>query len=222
MAARRTRPSLAEQLERHRAALGDCRRCVLAPGVRPIVSTPAHPRALLVGQAPGRTEAGGGRAFAGAAGRTLFRWLARAGLDEATARDHIYFAAVTRCYPGASPSGRGDRVPTPAERARCRTWLDAELTLLRPPLVILVGRLALEAVLGTMPLDQAVGRVHDVVHAGGRSTVVPLPHPSGASSWIHAKPNAALVDEALRLLHGELQAAGIPVQPTGQHTGEQP
>lgn len=198
-------------LERHRAALSACRRCALGVGVRPISSLPADPRLLLVGQAPGRTEAGGGRAFAGAAGRTLFRWLERAGLDEATARDHIHFAAVTRCYPGPSPSGRGDRVPTPAERARCRPWLDAELELLRPPLVVLVGRLALEAVLGAMPLDQAVGRLHELAHPGGRATVVPLPHPSGASSWIHAPPNAALLERALRLLRGELARAGVPV-----------
>ena len=208
------RPSLPVLLDRHRESLAACRRCTLEPGVRPIAAAPAQPRAMLVGQAPGRTEAGGGRPFAGAAGRTLFRWLARAGLDEATARDHLYIGAVTRCYPGAHPGGRGDRVPTPAERARCRPWLDAELALLRPPLVVLVGRLALEAVLGAMPLDRAVGRLHELRHAGGRSVALPLPHPSGASSWIHAPEHQALLDRALGLLRVELARAGVPVAPS--------
>ena len=207
-------PPLPVRLERHREALAGCRRCALAPGIRPIAATPARPRAMLVGQAPGKTEAVGGRPFAGAAGRTLFRWLARAGVDEGTAREHLYIGAVTRCYPGPSPSGRGDRVPTPAERARCRPWLDAELDLLRPSLLVTVGRLALEAVLGAMPLDQAVGRLHELRYAGGRAAVVPLPHPSGASSWIHAAEHQALLDRALGLLRSELARAGVPVAPS--------
>ena len=104
----------ARTLAAHCRALQACRRCAHGGGVVPIVSRATTPKAMLVGQAPGQTEAAGGQPFAGRAGRTLFRWLATAGVDEETARRSIYIAAITRCYPGPSPSGRGDRVPGPA------------------------------------------------------------------------------------------------------------
>ena len=198
-------------LARHRTALAACRACGLhaVHGSLPVLSQARSPRVMLVGQAPGRTELSDGRPFLGQAGRTLFRWLARAGVDEATVRERVYIAAVTRCYPGPSPSGRGDRVPSPAEQARCRGWLDAELRLIRPVLLVPVGRLAMDALVGRRPLDTLVGRLHTVTHAGGASAAVPLPHPSGASSWVHAPGNAALLDRALGLLHDELAALGI-------------
>ncbi len=159
---------------------------------------------MLVGQAPGQTEIGGGRPFAGRAGRTLFRWLARVGLDEATAREWLYISAITRCYPGPHPSGRGDRVPSPRERALCGDWLADELRIIRPPVLIPVGRLAIDRFLGAASLADLVGREHEVEHDGGRSIAIPLPHPSGASSWIHAPGNAALLDRALDLLRVRL------------------
>lgn len=99
-------------LESHCRALGECRRCDLAGGIRPVVARAKNPRVMLVGQAPGKVEAEGGQPFAGRAGKTLFRWLAQCGLTEEAARNAIYIAAVTRCYPGPHPAGRGDRVPT--------------------------------------------------------------------------------------------------------------
>src|SRR5690349_21240810 len=104
------RNSFDHALEEHCRALAACRRCALGPDVLPIVSLARRPKVMLVGQAPGKVETGGGRAFAGRAGKTLFRWFERIGLDESTARSQIYIGAVTRCYPGPSPSGRGDRV----------------------------------------------------------------------------------------------------------------
>src|SRR6476659_9754283 len=118
-----TTGSLQRALETHCKAPAACRRCDLGPGVLPIVSLARRPRVMLVGQAPGKVETGGGRAFAGRAGKTLFRWFERIALDEATARDRIYIAAVTRCYPGPSSTGRGDRVPSIAERVNCSSWL---------------------------------------------------------------------------------------------------
>jgi uracil-DNA glycosylase len=159
---------------------------------------------MLVGQAPGQTETGGGRPFAGRAGRTLFRWLERAGLDEPTAREWLYISAITRCYPGPHPSGRGDRVPTPAERERCSDWLDAELRIIRPSLLIPVGRLAIDRFLGPRPLADLVGSEHDFSYEGGKAVVIPLPHPSGASSWIHQPGALALLERALDLLGARL------------------
>jgi len=159
---------------------------------------------MLIGQAPGKVEAEGGVPFSGRAGRTLFRWLQQAGVDEATAREKIYIAAVTRCYPGPHPSGRGDRVPTREEQSSCADWLEAELRIIRPSLLIPVGRLAIERFLPKLALNELIGTRHTVEHAGGHSIAIPLPHPSGASSWIHEPGNRILVDKAIDLIAVEL------------------
>jgi uracil-DNA glycosylase len=184
-------------LDAHRAELMTCRRCRTGAGVQPIVSLARSPRVMLVGQAPGITEAGGGRPFAGRAGKTLFTWFTAAGIDEATARERIYISAVTRCYPGPSPSGRGDRVPAPDERSNCASWLQRELELIQPLLVIPVGRLAIDALIGPASLDEVIGREFPLRLTRREAVAVPLPHPSGASSWIHAPGHRELLDGAL-------------------------
>ncbi|MFL5560298.1 MAG: uracil-DNA glycosylase family protein [Gemmatimonadaceae bacterium] len=189
-----------DDLERHLERLGACRRCGHPEPVIPILSRARRARAMLVGQAPGKVEISSQKPFAGRAGKTLFRWLAEAGLSEDEARERIYIAAMTRCFPGAHPSGRGDRVPTRVELERCGSWLDDELMLIRPKLLIPVGKLAIGRFLGDAPLADVVGREHTVEHVGGESVVVPLPHPSGASSWIHAPGHRELVSKALRLI----------------------
>ena len=207
VSANRKSPALAA----HRLALGACQRCELGPGIRPIVSRASNPRAMLVGQAPGQVEAEGGVPFSGRAGKTLFRWLARAGLDEATARDIIYISAVTRCYPGPHPSGRGDRVPNRHEQSSCADWLETELRIIKPSVLIPVGRLAIERFLPDIPLSELIGTSRTVQHIGGKSVVIPLPHPSGASSWIHQVGNKALLEKAIDLLGIALD----PSQPPG-------
>jgi uracil-DNA glycosylase len=168
------------------------------------MSRASSARVMLVGQAPGKIESEGGLPFSGRAGKTLFRWLARAGLDEITAREKIYISAVTRCYPGPHPSGRGDRVPNREEQAGCADWLDSELRIIRPRLLIPVGRLAIEKFLPSLPLSELIGTKRIIEHAGGRSTVIPLPHPSGASSWIHSPANKILLEQALGLIAAEM------------------
>jgi uracil-DNA glycosylase len=201
---------LPQLLEAHSAALAACRRCGHAdPCVVPVVSEARSPRVMLIGQAPGRAEIADRRPFAGRAGKTLFRWLERAGVDEATFRERVYIAAITRCYPGPHPSGRGDRVPSPRERELCGAWLDAELRLIQPALLIPVGRLAIDRFLGALPLGRLVGGSHVVHHVGGTSRAVPLPHPSGASSWVNLPANKALLDRALALLAREFVELGV-------------
>src|SRR5262249_52999926 len=136
--------------------------------------------------------------------------------NEETARNRIYIAAVTRCYPGPSPSGRGDRVPSPVEQDKCSVWLDQELRLIRPSLVIPVGRLPIRRFVPDLPLDAIVGRGFDSDHVGGKSVVIPLPHPSGASSWIHQADHPKLLDRALSKIRGELQKLGIVRGPRGR------
>jgi uracil-DNA glycosylase len=208
-----SRSALARNLDAHCAALDGCRACGHKdPGVVPILSPARSPKVMLVGQAPGQVETSPSerRAFAGRAGKTMFRWLDRIGVDEATFRARVYIAAVTRCYPGPSPSGRGDRVPSRFEQEQCSRWLDAELQIIRPRLIIPVGKLAMEKFLPSSPLDRLIGKVHEADHAGGRSRVIPLPHPSGASSWVNVPAHKLLLERALELIGAELQLLWSP------------
>lgn len=188
-------------LDAHAAALAACRRCTFDdPAVLPVISSARQPLAMLVGQAPGKTEVVDRRPFAGRAGRTLFRWFASIGIDEQVARRRIYIAAITRCFPGSSPSGRGDRVPSPSQVANCSAWLDAEIEMIRPAVIIPVGRLAIERFLGSGLLSDLIGRAHRLRSLPGAPMAIPLPHPSGASSWIHAPGHTALVNRSLELI----------------------
>ncbi|MEQ1861878.1 MAG: uracil-DNA glycosylase family protein [Chthoniobacteraceae bacterium] len=166
---------------------------------RPAVSGGAVlSRVVTVGQAPGSKEPVLGRPFAWTAGKTLFRWFDEAcGWSEAEFRARIYMSAVCRCFPGKSKTG-GDRVPAPDEIARCGAWLDAEIELLRPALVIPIGKLAIAQFLPPAPLVEMIGRGFTVERAGVRFEVIPLPHPSGASPWHRMEPGRALLRRALR------------------------
>jgi uracil-DNA glycosylase len=181
----------AAALTEHVAALAACRRCPQMIGP-PVPPPPVVSPIYLVGQAPGPREAGLGRPFAWTAGRTLFRWFATLGVDEATFRARVYMAATCRCFPGKASSG-GDRVPSAAEIATCATWRARELELLEPELIVPVGRLAISLFLGDLALTEAVGRVH---RWEGRD-VAPLPHPSGVSTWFKKDPGASLTRDAL-------------------------
>jgi uracil-DNA glycosylase len=154
-------------------------------------------RALIVGQAPGVVEGEERRPWRGRAGKTLRRWLE---LDEDTFYATFYCAALSRCYPGRHPSGRGDRPATRAELELCAFWLDWELRLLRPRLVLPVGGLALRRLLGTARLTESIGSRLTV----GEAVAVPLPHPSGASGWLNDRENRRRLERALELVHDEL------------------
>ena len=206
-ASRRRRPSreLHVLLDAHARALSACRRCTFHdPAILPVVSSSREPLAMLVGQAPGKTEVVDRRPFAGRAGKTLFRWFAEVGIAETVARRRIYIAAITRCFPGSSPTGRGDRLPTPAQISNCSAWLDTEVSIIAPRVIIPVGRLAIERFLGTGPLTEYVGRAHRLDNFAGAPLAIPLPHPSGASSWIHVPGHMDLVRSSLRLIAAHL------------------
>lgn len=199
--------------ERHYAALVAQRRMLAlhreidrCRACSTVVGTPVHGPAvlgeiLLVGQAPGVHEAGLGRPFAWTAGRTLFRWLEGAlGLDEAAVREHVYFTAIARCFPGKA-SGGGDRRPDRLEIARCQPFVRREVEILQPKLILAVGTLAIGEVLGPrvagLRLEQIIGREFRVAWHGVESDVIPLPHPSGASPWPKIEPGKTLLQEAL-------------------------
>ena len=180
--------------------LAVCRRCVEAGfplESLPVVHGAAGRRAYLFGQAPGIVEGAEGRPWRGRAGQTLRRWLR---LDEEAFYTTFYCASVTRCYPGRTASGRGDRTPTAAEQALCRSWHDEELRLLRPSLIVTVGLLATRSVVGAATLTECVGKSY-VEHG---AIVIPLPHPSGTSGWLNDAANRHRLGKALTHVRREL------------------
>ena len=187
------------QLERHVAELLRCRRC---PRMK---STPVSGGAIVsdimvIGQAPGPREPVLQRPFAHTAGKTLFRWFEEfCGMNEATVRSKIYFAAVCRCFPGKNSSGT-DRVPASDEIRNCSSWMDNEILILRPRLIIPVGRLAIMQFIDCEKLEKVISCKFQVERAGHHFDVIPLPHPSGASPWHKIPPGKQLTQRALRLI----------------------
>jgi len=178
-----------------------CRACSEA-GFRleslPVLEGHAGQRAYLFGQAPGVLEGQERRPWRGRAGQNLRRWLE---LDEETFYATFYCASVTRCYPGRSPSGSGDRTPTPREQELCSFWLEWELRLLRPELIVAVGGLAARRLLGLYSLSECIGSSFERDGA----VVIPLPHPSGVSRWLNMPANRRRLDRALALIRAQLQ-----------------
>jgi uracil-DNA glycosylase len=186
-------------LDRHVALLLQCRRCprMLPP---PVSGGPILSKVMLIGQAPGVKEPVLGKPFAWTAGRTLFSWFQQfCQLSEEQIRAQVYFAAVCRCFPGKTTAG-GDRVPAPDEIRNCSTWMNDEIALLQPQLVIPVGKLAIAQFLAFEKLDEVVGRSFPLRHNRRAFDLIPLPHPSGASPWHRIPPGLALLGKAMRLI----------------------
>lgn len=221
-----------EALAQLHAEMRACRRCLdaghaITPGA--IFRGTADSRVMLIGQAPGVTEVSAQRPFNAGSGRRLFQWLGAAGWHEKDFRARHYMTAVTKCYPGKGANGRGDRVPGKAEQALCRPFLEREIALVQPRLLLLVGGLAIKLlfpaqaalaeVVGTavyFPPAALANPVTFNLHEGQIFTaaeledqiayldpgrlVIPLPHPSGASLWPNQPANRLLIEQAAGML----------------------
>ena len=185
------------RLDDHVAHLLRCRRCLRMQST-PVSGGAVLSNVMLIGQAPGPREPVLQRPFAHTAGKTMFRWFEQfCGLNEAAVRSTIYFAAVCRCFPGKTSAG-GDRVPAPDEVQNCSSWMDEEIKILKPRLVIPVGRLAIAQFIDCRKLEDVIGRGFRVERAGHRLDLIPLPHPSGASPWHKISPGKELLEKAMR------------------------
>jgi len=153
---------------------------------------------MLVGQAPGKREVALGRPFAGVAGRRLFQWLVEAGFEEEQFRSFCYMTAMMKCFPGSGE--RGDLKPSRGQLANCAPWLEKELALVRPAVLIPVGQLAIERFLGKARLGETIGRQFGRAIGGRMVRVIPLPHPSGVSAWTNAPANRRLIRRAISLI----------------------
>ena len=185
------------QLRRHITRLKACDACpeMIGPAVAgEAVMSPV----MLIGQAPGVKEGPAGKPFAWTAGKTLFGWFTEIGLDEQQFRSRVYMAAVCRCFPGKADGG-GDRVPSPDEVARCSRHLHTEVKLLRPRLVIPVGKLSINELYPDVnKLTEIIGEQRRGEIAGHAFDAIALPHPSGASTWHRSEPGKTLLARALK------------------------
>jgi uracil-DNA glycosylase len=171
-----------ESLEGYAAATASCTRCRLAQGRTQVVFGAGNPRAdlMFVGEAPGFHEDKQGVPFVGQAGKLLDGLLA--GVD--LRREDVYIANVLKCRPP------GNRAPTRSETTRCTGWLDRQVELADPALVVTLGGTALAWALGGgHRLRDMRGRFHDL---RGRRLLVTY-HPSAAIRFGPAgEPMAAL------------------------------
>ena len=199
-------PDRIEPLAGFNARLRACRKCHLAGFLDERESVPVAfdgepdaplPRILLIGQAPGLKGARNARPFEGPSGDRLRDWFEAGGIPRGDFWRKIHFAAVTRCYPGRSPGSKGDRLPSPAEQALCRPWLDGVVERVRPEIVLLLGLLAIRTALGPVPSLSSVVGTGWVV---GGIRYLPLPHPSGVSRWLNDRTNIEAVARSMLVL----------------------
>lgn len=188
-----------ELMELHQS-MKKCRACleegfeIYPPAV---ISGTGSAQFMTIGQAPGITEQEAQRPFNAGSGKRLFDWLGLAGIDEDWFRSTQYMTSVTKCYPGRQPSGSGDRVPGRREQELCRPFLDQEIEIVDPKVIIPIGRLAINLYFPKkLKLQEIIGTQLEV---SGR-WVIPLPHSSGASRWHQIEENRRLIDQAIDLI----------------------
>jgi len=188
-----------------------CTRCVAAghiPAAHPILRGNATARIMVIGQAPGIAAAERPVPYSGATGRTLRAWLTRAGFPDDAFHDpdRFYLTSLTKCFPGKARTGAGDRAPSRREIALCASHLETELRLVRPELILALGRLSIEALLPSsrgLPLAALVGiprPAEPAWLAESGTLVLPLPHPSGVSRWLNHPKHRARVEAGMAWL----------------------
>ncbi|MFL7814184.1 MAG: uracil-DNA glycosylase family protein [Anaerolineales bacterium] len=195
-----SREDLPTRLDELQNRMKSCRLCleegfeIYPPAV---FSGGSSARMMTIGQAPGITEQEAQRPFNAGSGTRLFGWLERAGIQEDWFRSTQYMTSVTKCYPGRQTSGSGDRVPSRQEQGLCRPFLDREIELVDPQVIIPIGRLAINLYFPkTKNLKEIIGSQLQV----DRRWIVPLPHSSGASRWHQIEENRLLIDRAISLI----------------------
>jgi uracil-DNA glycosylase family 4 len=184
------------QLQQRIRACRLCEEHGYIPKAQPLTSGRASDRIMVIGQAPGHRSVTNGRSFSGPGGRILQKWLEQAGFPPGYLHSHAYLSALTHCDTGRYPRGDGDRRPSSQEVALCRPFLEAELQLLQPKVVLLVGSMAIETFWGKVKLEDVIGTYQE----RDGMLFLPLPHPSGVSRWLLDPAHKALLRRALEIL----------------------
>ena len=189
----------AEEFSRLLSLISPCTMCNIPPPAYPIVSGKSGAKVMSVGQSPGVVECREGRPFAGTAGRTLFTWLAEADISEKSFRASAYMTSVTKCYPGPDKAGRRE-TPREIELHNCAKYLVSELRIIEPAVILAIGKLAIERLLGPVKLTDVVGKAIVRRYHSFETLVIPLPHPSGRSTWVYMGDNKRLLTQAIKLI----------------------
>ena len=161
-----------------REAVASCQACGLCRTRRNTVFGVGHQRAhlMVVGEAPGEQEDRQGEPFVGAAGQLLDRMLAAIGLsrhaiegqpDDAARR--VFIANTLKCRPP------GNRNPAPDELQRCQPFLERQVALVQPRVILAMGRFAVQSLLGS---DAPIGRLRGTVHRWQGVPLVVTYHPA--------------------------------------------
>ena len=192
------------QLKSHQLQLSQCTRCKDMQGP-PVFGEACPSKIMLIGQAPGFKEIEVHQPFAWTAGKTLFNWFKQINIEEEYFRKIVYMSAICRCFPGKVIKNgmrmkTGDRVPSPREIENCSSWLNHEIELLRPDLIIPVGKLAISQFITFKKLTEVIGQQHQIVTEEHVFDIIPLPHPSGASTWPRTEPGKSLLNHALNII----------------------
>jgi uracil-DNA glycosylase len=187
-------------IETLHAEIHACRKCVLSGHIEsasPRAWGRAPARYMVIGQAPSLTDSNTEEMYLGPAGVKLRGWLREAGFAEEDFGTKVYMTAVTKCFPGRNPGSSKDRAPSRIERENCRPWLTAQIHLVSPKLVVLFGKMAIAAFLGgKLRLEECIGRAYDRLG----TVYAPLPHSSGASTWLNDPSHRAQLARAIELI----------------------
>ena len=191
------------QLEKLHADIDQCWRCKtsIPRMVKPIGLKRGEPGpVMIIGQNPGKAEHRAGTAFAGQSGARLNDWLIRCGSDPANPRKNVYFTSVAKCVAPSTES-------LPLMVKNCRPFLERQLRLIAPRLIISLGAVAFSSLgLVQLPFSSAVCRLYSsqelflISPFGFNFHYVAWPHPSGLSRWHNLAANKTMLDESFTAL----------------------
>jgi uracil-DNA glycosylase family 4 len=158
-----------------RTEASGCVRCDLSRTRRQVVFGEGQPHAqlLILGEGPSEMDDRSGHSFSGPSGRLLETWFTRLGIG----RDDIWLTNVVRCRPAAPVNGRlKNRPPTDIEATACRLWLNVEIGLVRPKVILALGGTAGKALLGKgFKITQERGHWHAGPHG---TAIITTFHPA--------------------------------------------
>ena len=160
-------PNIPNSLSEVLGLLGDCKRCELYRERHNIIlgEGPEDAKLLLLGEAPGREEDLQGRPFVGASGELLNKMLAAIDIP----REDVYITNIVKCRPPHN------RTPRPEEIARCLPFLEHQLRIIDPPLILALGRVAAQ---GLLKNNSSLRSLRGRFHQRGNAKVVVTYHPS--------------------------------------------
>lgn len=160
-------PEPVDSWEALQAEVGPCARCDLCKTRTQTVFGSGNKNAewMFIGEGPGQNEDLQGLPFVGKAGLLLTEMLRAIGLD----REQVFIANIVKCRPP------GNRDPKPIEIETCKPYLLRQMTLIKPKIVVVLGRVAAQALLST---DEPIGKLRGKIHALNDTPVVVVYHPA--------------------------------------------